>query len=160
MELLRQLDDPAWLECPRGYSSDDVAASFGHLLSRLEADFGAQCTAEREIQDSSQYGRIEIPAEVTACGTRIIVSVSKFGSLAVVSAENPGAFLGTTDAREEGELDDGDLNKAERVLSDLEYVLVPEELLTRRYDGVSRLALQGVGGRWQPSWWDRFFGSF
>lgn len=58
--------------------------------------------AEQDTQDSSEYGRATVPAEATACGTRIVVCVSKFGSLALVCAENPGAFLGTQDAQDEG----------------------------------------------------------
>ncbi|WP_405862758.1 hypothetical protein OG361_40700 [Streptomyces sp. NBC_00090] len=37
--------------------------------------------------------------------------MSKFGSLALVCADNPGAFLGTGDAQVVGELDEADLAK-------------------------------------------------
>lgn len=40
-----------------------------------------------------------MPAEATTGrGTRIVACVSKLGSLAVICAENPGAFFGTRDA--------------------------------------------------------------
>jgi hypothetical protein len=75
----------------------------------------------------------------------------------MVAADNPGAFFGTVDACAEGELYVGDLEKVERALVGLGYVVIPEELLTKRYDGVARLSSHGSGS---PSWWDRFFGSF
>ncbi|MEU4498120.1 hypothetical protein AB0F96_32995 [Streptomyces sp. NPDC023998] len=158
MTLLRRLDDPEWLEWPMGYSSGKAAVPFGRLVSKLEGDFGTSCTAEQDTQDSSEYGRVIIPAEATVCGTRIVVCVSKFGSLALVSADNPGAFFGTDDAQAEGELDAGDLIRVEQTLIDLGYVVVPEELLTLPYEGESRLRPWDQG-QWQPSWWDRFFGT-
>ncbi|MFE5893989.1 hypothetical protein ACFQ6E_34285 [Streptomyces sp. NPDC056462] len=54
-------------------------------------------------QDSSEYGRVTVPADASVCGTRIVVCVSKFGSLALVCADNPGAFLGTGEVQAEGE---------------------------------------------------------
>jgi len=159
MTLLRQLDDPEGLERPTGYNSGETAVPFGRLVSALEGDFGTSCTAERDTQDSSEYGRVTVPAEATVCGTRIVVCVSKFGSLALVSADNPGAFFGTEDARAAGDLDAGDLAKVEQALIDLGYVVVPEELLNLRYDGGSRLR-PWDSTPWQPCWWDRFFGFF
>jgi hypothetical protein len=50
------------------------------------------------------------------CGTRIVVCVSQFGSLALVCADKPGAFLGTDDAQAEGELDAADLRFTPRVI--------------------------------------------
>ncbi|KAB7846879.1 hypothetical protein [Streptomyces mobaraensis] len=156
VKLLRQLDDPECLEWPRDYNRDEMATAFGRLVSRLEDDFATCCVVEQEVQDSSEYGRLIVPAEATVCGTRLVVCVSKFGSLALVSAENPGAFLGTADARQEGELDADDLAKTDRALNDLGYVVVPEEVLTLDYDGPSRFPSYVR----RPSWWDRYFGSF
>lgn len=156
MTLLRQLDAPEWLEWPKGYSKTALAVPFGCLVSRLEGDFGMSCTSERDTQDSSQYGRLVVPAEATVCGTRIVVCVSKFGSLALVSADNPGAFLSTDDAQAQGELDAGDFSRVEQALIDLGYVVVPEELLEVRYDGERR---HPTLPEWPSSWWDRYFGS-
>ncbi|WP_066376237.1 hypothetical protein [Herbidospora mongoliensis] len=153
-ELLRRLDDPEWPEWPKGYDRHATGALFERLVARLKAGFGASCPAERDTQDSSEYGRVEVPAHATVCGERIVVSVSKFGSLAFVAADNPGAFLGTREARDEGALDAGDLAKVERALTELGYVVVPEELLTSDYDGPTAVR----SGR--PSWWDRYFGTF
>lgn len=155
LALLRELDDPERLERPLHYDRAATGLRFGGLVRRLEADFGASCESERDTQDSSAYGRVHIPADATVCGTRIVVCVSKFGSLAEVCADNPGAFLGTNEAHEEGALDLGDLATVERALADLGYVSVPEELLESEYDGPGRLEHFSA----QPSWWTRFFGT-
>lgn len=115
------------------------------------------CKIDRRIQDSAQYGRIEVPARATICGTRIIILVSNFSPLAMVAADNPGAFLGTDEARTEGKLDVIDLNKTEQVLARYGYLSIPEEILTERYDGPTLLQFHGSG---EPSWWYRFFGTF
>ncbi|MEV6393421.1 hypothetical protein AB0M39_01295 [Streptomyces sp. NPDC051907] len=156
LTLLRGLDDPTWLERPRDYNRSETAVLFDRLVARLEGDFTARCVAEPDTQDSSEYGRVVVPAEATVCGTRIVVCVSKFGSLALVCADNPGAFLGTGEARAEGELDAADLAKVNRALADLGYTVVAEELLERDYDGPSRLPRHIQ----RPSWWHRFFGYF
>ncbi|MFD5258841.1 hypothetical protein ACFWM5_39275 [Streptomyces bobili] len=139
LALLRGLDDPEWLEWPRDYDRGEAAVLLGRLVLRLEGDFAARCRAEQDTQDSSEYGRVVVPAEATVCGTRIMVCASKFGSLALVCADNPGAFLGTEEARAEGELDAADLAQANRALADLGYVVVPEELLECDHEGPSRL---------------------
>lgn len=154
--LLRKLDDPEWLEWPQYYDRGEIAVRFGVLVARLEGDFAARCTAEQDTQDSSEYGRVVVPGDATVCGTRIVVCVSKFGSLALVCADNPGAFLGTDDARAEGELDGTDLVKVNRALAELGYVVVSEELLESDYDGPSPMYWSVQ----RPSWWDRFFGIF
>lgn len=156
MALLRELDDPEWLEWPRYYDRSGTARRFDELVARLQSDFGTRCTTERDTQDSSEYGRVVVPAEATLCGTRIVACVSKFGSLALVCADNPGAFLGTGDAQAEGELDAADLTQVHRALADLGYAVVPEELLERDYDGPGQLPSHIQ----RPSWWHRFFGIF
>ncbi|MFI6948026.1 hypothetical protein [Streptomyces sp. NPDC050422] len=154
--LLRELDDPEWLEWPQYYDRGKAAVHFGVLVARLESDFAARCMVERDTQDSSEYGRVVVPGDTTVCGTRIVVCVSKFGSLAQVCADNPGAFFGTDDAQAEGGLDGKDLAKVNRALVELGYVVVAEELLESDYDGPSRLPSHVQ----RPSWSDRFFGIF
>ncbi|MER5307252.1 hypothetical protein ABT034_05615 [Streptomyces sp. NPDC002773] len=154
LALLRELDDPDRLEQPLQYDRAVTGLAFSGLVRRLEADFGAPCESERDTQDSSEYGRIHVPADATICGTRSVVCVSKFGSLAEVCADNPGAFLGTDDAREEGALDPADLATVEQALTGLGYVNVPEELLESDYEGPSALEHFAV----RPTWWTRFFG--
>ncbi|MDH6134464.1 hypothetical protein P3T37_003867 [Kitasatospora sp. MAA4] len=157
LETLRQLDDPEWLEFPAGYSRAESAKKFDRLVAKINSDFSAHCEVDRYIQDSAQHGRVEVPAESTVCGTRIVVLVSKFEPLAMVAADNPGAFFGTDDACAEGELDGGDLEKLKQALVGLGYAVAPEELLTTHYDGAAHLHFHGSG---TPTWWDRFFGSF
>jgi hypothetical protein len=156
LALLREVDDPEWLEWPRDYDRAQAGVLFDGLVARLEDGFSARCATERDAQDSSEYGRVTVPADATVCGTRIVVCVSKFGSLAVICADNPGTFLGTEEAQAEGELDPEDLGKVDRALADLGYAVVPEELLESDYDGPSRLPWHVQ----RPSWWHRFFGSF
>ncbi|MEU4169309.1 hypothetical protein AB0F46_20850 [Streptomyces sp. NPDC026665] len=156
LALLRELDDPQWLEWPRNYDRSQIGVRFGDLVSRLDDGFAAHCTAHQDTQDSSEYGRVVVPGDATACGTRIVVCVSKFGSLALVCADNPGAFLGTEEAQTEGELDGADLTRVNRALVDLGYVVLSEELLESDYIGPSRLPSHVQ----RPTWWARFFGLF
>nr|WTA68838.1 hypothetical protein OHB51_06665 [Micromonospora sp. NBC_00855] len=157
MAVLRRLDDPDRLEFPASYRRTELAATLSHLVADIDSRFATACGVERDIQDSAQYGRIEVPGESTVCGTRIIVLVSKFKPLAMVAADNPGAFLGTDDACAEGELDPSDLEKIRQALVGSGCLVVPEELLMNCYDGVAHLCFHGSG---EPYWWDRFFGSF
>ncbi|MBR7827561.1 hypothetical protein KDK95_14680 [Actinospica sp. MGRD01-02] len=155
LALLRELDDPEWLEWPRSYDRRAAADQLARVTARLEADFATSCATERDAQDSSEYGRILVPAEATRGTARIVVCVSKFGSLAVICAENPGAYFGTQDAFTEGALDPADLAKVEKALIKFGCTVVPEELLKCDYDGPSLPYLRG-----RPIWADRFFGVF
>ncbi|MFJ8849274.1 hypothetical protein [Streptomyces sp. NPDC102437] len=148
-DLLRGLDDPEWLEWPQRYKRDETAALFGGLVTRLEGDFGARCTAEQETQDSSEYGRVVVPGDAAVCGTRIFVCVSKFGTLALVCADNPGAFVGAGDAQAEGELDGADLGKVNRALVDGYQVVSPTSVPGSRRSSVRavRPAAAGCGPR-------------
>ncbi|MDH6544207.1 hypothetical protein M2167_006764 [Streptomyces sp. SPB4] len=119
LALLRELDDPERLERPLHYDPAAAGLAFGGLVRRLEADFGVPCESERDTGDSSEYGRVRVPADATVCGTRIVVCVSKFGSLTEVCADDPGAFLSTDEAREEEALDPADLATVERALAEL-----------------------------------------
>lgn len=157
MEMLHYLDDPESPEVPADYSLTKAAASFDRLALQIESRFSVISKIDRRIQDSAQYGRIEVPATATICGTRIVVLVSKFSPLVMVAADNPGAFFGTDEARAEGRLDVIDLDKVEQVIAQSGYVSIPEEILTVRYDGPTLLQFHGSG---EPSWWDRFFGTF
>lgn len=157
MEMLRRLDDPEWPEFPADYSRAEVADSFSRLARQIASRFATNCEIDRDIQDSAQYGRIEVPAEATIRRTKIVILVSKFKPLTMVAADNPGAFLGTDEARAEGALDASDLEKVEQELARSGYVVIPEELLTSSYDGATCLRFHGSG---EPNWWDRFFGSF
>ncbi|MFE9679396.1 hypothetical protein ACFYO5_35705 [Streptomyces sp. NPDC006259] len=80
--------------------------------------------------------------------------MSKFGPLALVCADNPGAFLGAE--KTEGELDGAGLAKVNRALVELSYVVVADELLESDYDGPSLLPSHVE----RPTWWARFFGFF
>lgn len=154
--LLRDLDDPQSLEWPEHYDRGKAKSLLDTLVAKLDQDFATRCTAEHDEQDSSEYGRVVVPAQATACGTRIVVCISKFGRLAMICAENPGAFLGIQNAQSEGELDADDLATVDRALTDLDYDVVPEEIIESDYDGPSRLPWHVQ----RPTWRDRYFGTF
>lgn len=146
-EELRALDDPTHLEFPRNYDHAATRARFGQLGERLAAEFNCSCDLDLQVQDASFHGRITIPADATHNNTRIVIVVSNFGSLTVVAAENPGVERTGKHAKVVHRLD---LPRISRILDQLSYVLVPEELLWTRYDGDSDLADDGY-------WWSRFF---
>ena len=41
--LLRELDDPEWLERPRSYDRRAAADRFARLTARIEIDFATSC---------------------------------------------------------------------------------------------------------------------
>ncbi|MFI9783464.1 hypothetical protein ACIHEI_08155 [Kitasatospora sp. NPDC051984] len=155
--LLRRLDAPESPEFPPGYDHRATRALFDRLVERLEADFAAPCWADRHVQDASLHGRVEIPASATKLGEQIVVSVSNFGSMAVIAAENPGVHTDTAEAVEEGALAPADLEAVERALTELGYVVLPEELLTRPYDGVNEGFASYYGDGLPCEWWIRYF---
>ncbi|MFI5533019.1 hypothetical protein ACIA8O_31225 [Kitasatospora sp. NPDC051853] len=146
--LLGQYDEPEHLEVPSGYHHARTRALFERLVAGLESSFGSRCEVDRQVQDAAFHGRLDVPGEATVAGERIVVKVSNFGSMAVIAAENPGIHLDTGEAVEAGALDPADLARVEEVLAELGYVVLPERLLWRRYDGV----VPGL-----ETWWNRYF---
>ena len=51
--------------------------------------------ADRHVEDASLHGRIVIPVSATSTGRPLVISVSNFGELVVVSVDNPGVFAPT-----------------------------------------------------------------
>lgn len=98
-QLLHSLDDPNHLETPRGYDHRRERAGFDRLAQGLEAGFGCRFNIDRDVQDASLHGRIDVPAAATATGHRLVVSVSNFGGLAVLSVDNPGVWSDADVAR-------------------------------------------------------------
>ncbi|MFI9270086.1 hypothetical protein ACIGXM_05140 [Kitasatospora sp. NPDC052896] len=155
--LLHRLDGPESLEFPPGYDHAGTRARFDRLVARLDAAFATRCLADREAQDASLHGWVEVPADATGSGEPIVVSVSDFGSMAVIAAENPGVHLDTAEAVEAGALTAEDLATVERVLTELGYVVLPERVLTRPYDGVGVPLISYYGEDRPCDWWIRFF---
>jgi hypothetical protein len=153
--LLRKLDE-AGLERPVGYRHDLTRARFEALAARLEGDFGVGCYVDRHVQDASLHGRIEVPAGLLEGSAKLVVSVSNFGWMAVVSAENPGVYLDLAEAVADGAVSSDDLRTAVQALESLDYIVVPEELLTEPYDGIAPLAAH-YPPKHPPDWWIRFF---
>jgi hypothetical protein len=149
--MLRALDDPENVEYPAGFDNRSARLRFDALADRLDTAFGCRCPADRDHQDATLYGRVIVPAPATATGVRLVVSVSNFGPLAVLSLENPDVY---TDAEAAELLDAEDHLRVRESLAASGHVLIPEEPLMRRYDGA-----------WPPgakaenfTWWTRFFG--
>ncbi|WP_346539013.1 hypothetical protein [Micromonospora sp. DPT] len=145
-QLLHSLDDPDHLEFPANYHHGRARARFNQLAERLDRDFGCQCDVDREVQDASFQGRIDIPAAATATGERLVIVISNFGDLAVLAVENPGVW---DDEEAAQVLHPDDTTRIRRALDDLGYTLIPEEPLWQPYNGACQ---RGVS-----TWWDRYF---
>jgi hypothetical protein len=152
-ELLRSLDDPEHLEFPAGYDHRQDRNRFNQLVDRLDAAFSCACRAERHVEDASCHGSIEIPAEATATGERLVIVVSNFGGLAVVAIENPGLY---TQAEFAELLHPDDAERVRAALGGLGYTIVPEEPLWQPYDGNGPFQ-QFYPAENPPTWWVRFF---
>jgi hypothetical protein len=150
-QLLHALDDPDNLEFPAGYDHRRTRARFEQLALRLNSDFAGRCQVDREVQDASLHGRIDIPAEATATSRPLVVSISNFGNLAALSVDNPGAW---TDAEAAGLLHPHDADRIHPALTDLGYTLIPEEPLWEPYDGAWDPAVFGPSA---ATWWIRYF---
>jgi len=151
--VLRQLDDPDHMEYPRGYDHGATRAKFDQLAARLDQRFDCACSVDRHVQDASHHGRIVIPAAVTDSRQHIVVTVSNFGNLAVVSLGRPGSY----DEKEERKLfQSTDRHRVEGELEALGYIIVSEHLLWTPYDGVSDLVSYYPLDQ-HPSWWTRYF---
>ncbi|MCX4774846.1 hypothetical protein OG322_37205 [Streptomyces sp. NBC_01260] len=62
--LLRELDDPEWLEWPQHYNRIETAARLGNPVTRLQGDFAVRCTAEQDTQER----RVSRPGNWRWCG--------------------------------------------------------------------------------------------
>ncbi|MFI8448009.1 hypothetical protein [Streptomyces erythrochromogenes] len=69
--------------------------------------------------------------------------LSNYGCLAVVTTPAPDSHDDLAHAVRDGALSEADRSRIEAALSDLGYTLVPQRLLHRRYDGVTRLTDEG-----------------
>lgn len=152
-QLLRSLDDPDpdHFETPPGYLHYLVRRKFKQLIDRLNADFDCRCNVDF-APDGTRHGRIEIPDSAAASGGQLVLSVSNFGNLVVLSVENPGAW---SDDEAAVLLHPDDARRIHSALDDLGYVLIPEDPLWQRYDGTNDRARMFRDGR--RSWWDRYF---
>lgn len=56
---------------------DRVADRLARLADWLDSISAASCVTEHDGQDSSEYGRVVVPAHAIGCATRIVVCVSK-----------------------------------------------------------------------------------
>lgn len=152
--LLRELDDPRHLEWPRHFRFQATRAKFEKLVSRLDQVFECSTEVDRNVQDASFHGSVVIPAEATASGEHITITVSNFGDLAAPTLGNPASH---TEAEAATLFDVRDRIRVDGVLEGLGYVVVSEYTLWARYDGPS---LFTHAPEHPPRWWDRFFSYF
>jgi hypothetical protein len=61
MEIVRRLDYPEWPEVLADYNAANAATSFSRLAVQVGSRFSTPCGIDRDIQDSAQHGRIEVP---------------------------------------------------------------------------------------------------
>lgn len=150
--LLRSLDDADHLEFPSDFDHPATRPLFDELVGRLDAAFDCRTDAVRHVEDAGLHARLSIPAAATETGDTLVVCVSNFGRLATVALSNPGAY-----SQEEFEerLAAGDAARIYAALDSLVYQVVPEAPLWKGYDGPSALA--AIDGRYDATWWTRFF---
>lgn len=144
------------LEFPHGFDHRRALARVHALVERLQTGFGCRCALDTDVQDASFHADIAVPAEATGAGERITMRLSNFGDLAVIAAENPGCYLDLDEAEAEGALTPADRRTVETAAVSLGYVLIPEPILRRPYDGVTRLG-EHSSPYGEATWWIRFF---
>lgn len=147
--LLRRLDDPEHVERPANFDHQQAGDRFLALMGRLEAEFGGDVSADGwdSVQDASHFGRLVVPADLTESSARLVVTVSNFSPLASVALENPGVY---DQVEFEALLEPDDRRRLDTALGSTGYVVVPDSLLWRPYDGEVEFLHGG-------SWWIRFF---
>ncbi|MGH3655128.1 MAG: hypothetical protein ACRDUA_00570 [Micromonosporaceae bacterium] len=146
-KLLHSLDGPAHLEFPANHERRRAGTRFNHLAERLARAFH-DCLVDKG-QDASFHGRLVVPSVATVTGRQLVISISNFGDLAVVSVDNPGVW---NDEEAIQLLHSDDATRIRGIFDDLGYTVVPEEPLWHRYDGACD-ALVASGA----TWWIRYF---
>lgn len=151
--LLRDLDEPGQWDFPHDYNGPAARARFIRLAVRLEQRFGCVCEVDRELRPARCHGRIIVPAAATGTPEDVVLTLSNFGNLAVVTLGSPGSY----DEDEERELfPAADRRRIEEELALLGYVSVSEHPLWTKYNGISGFEALYPPER-PPSWWHRFF---
>lgn len=153
--LLWSLDEPGALERPSNFDHSKARAARDLLAERLDAEFATTCRVDRQVQDASLYSRIEIPVEALRGLEQIVISISNFGALTVVAAENPGVYLDLTEAIEASVLDAADLAMVQGLVAETGHVEISERLVMAPYDGPGGFAARYPGG--DTDWWLRYF---
>jgi hypothetical protein len=149
--LLRTLDNPRYLEYPRGFRRRVARAKFDELVGLLNRAFDCVSEVDGHVEDASFHARVTVPAEATESGECITVTISNFGEMAAPALGVPGSY-----GAEEVEIlfHPQDRARVEGALRELGYVVVSEPLLWAGYDGASML---NRCGEYPTTWWHRFF---
>ena len=151
LQELRKFDGLGLAEHPPGFDEDAERGRFDQLTQQLEERF--ECTCEREagfpyIQDASFLGWIAVPQATTPSGRGIYITVSNFGGLIVVLANDERDPSGANDTAE--------IVEAVEIAEALGYLPVLPSLLTATYDGNLGGAAYLYPDK-RPTWWIRFF---
>ncbi|WP_438490269.1 hypothetical protein [Streptomyces sp. S186] len=160
---LDQLPGPEHLEFPHGFDYARAGTQAARLAERLSRELARPCVLDGPMQDASYSFMVRIPAAATEAGVPLGIRLSNFGHLAVVTTPAPDGHDDLDQAMKGGALSATDRWRIDSALSDLGYLLVPQQLLHRLYDGRTWLA-DDVGEaisygehRGRATWWTRFF---
>ncbi|MCX4824608.1 hypothetical protein OG883_33080 [Streptomyces sp. NBC_01142] len=97
--LLREHDDPHHLERPPTFELVTSRDRFAGLVHALEERFGPACSSALS-QDSSTYGGITVPADVSGLDRPLWVLLSNFGGFITAGTGDgegmPGSEEGLT----------------------------------------------------------------
>lgn len=128
---LAQHDDPTHREYPRGFSYDHAVQRFEEFAIALQACLGQSLSTEsgNYIQDASFHSQFLFEGRS--------LRFSNFGDMIAFTpdVEVPGSLR----------------QAVRRLAEQLEYVLVPTEILEERYTG-SNPGVTGI-----QTWWNRYF---
>ncbi|MCX5065476.1 hypothetical protein OOJ91_06240 [Micromonospora lupini] len=143
------------LEVPRHFDLAATQGRFDRLAERLSEAYGCRCDVWL-AQDSACFGSIWIPSEVSRSRTKrtriplsLTVSVSNFGGLAACGSSAPWGH--------KPHLHPDDRARIEEALDGLDYLLVPEHILSAPYDGPNGWVF---GSTNDATWSVRFFEPF
>lgn len=147
MSLLHSLDDPdpRCTEMPSDFNYRAEHKRFKLLVEVIDAAFSCSCNWDDRGQDTTELGRIVIPEDVLDSPVRIVISISNFGRMAIVTLENPST---RSDEETKELMAVSDRTRIENALGSLGYTYISEDPLDTPYDGELD---------WPATWRFRFF---
>ncbi|MER5890574.1 hypothetical protein ABT160_42680 [Streptomyces sp. NPDC001941] len=164
VQLLHTLDrlPSDSLEYPQGFDANLALAKAKGLAERLSIDFSSAWRVAPN-QDANYYFAVE--PEDFESGPLVGIRLSNFGNLAAVTTPRPDSHPDLEQAVADGVLSPGQRDLIVVALDAIGYTLIPQYLLHRRYDGISKIAEMGKrdllltypDDLGHAAWWNRFF---